>query len=199
MDARPDLSAREAARVVAQAQAWDRALARRAEGAIWMVWGIVVPAIFLSYAFASDVHLGGGYEPVLWAPWSAAGILATIAIQRVARPQAPAEPAPRKKATLVGVAVVALAFTTMGILLRPATAEVPLLVIGAVWAFAAAANAFRFTWEGRTMVAASGVGCLVVAGALGLLRPSDDVVGLVAAIATGVLTLGTGFARVLQG
>ena len=69
------------------------ALARRASGLTWMIWGIVAPAIFVSYAllgilvgFPSD---GDGYHalrvlfPVLWAPWAAIGLVATATLCRI--------------------------------------------------------------------------------------------------------------------
>lgn len=194
-----ELSAREAARVVGEAHAWDSTLKRRSEGAIWMVWGIVTPAMFVSYGYAAASHVPDWVFATLWAPWSAVGILTTIAISRVVRAHAPPEPPIRETRVLVGVAVVALAFTLMGAFLRPTNPTVPLMIDGAVWTFAAAMNAFRFTWEGRVMLATTGVGCLVVAGALMLLHPSDDAQGLAATITTGVLAVGTGFARVLKG
>jgi hypothetical protein len=199
MAAATELTARDAARVVGEAHAWDAALKRRSEGAIWMAWGIVIPAIFVSYGYAAASRAPDWVFATLWAPWTAAGILTTIAIQRVVRAHAPPEPPALQKRVLVGVAVVALAFTLMGAVLRPTNPTVPLMIDGAVWTFAAAMNAFRFTWEGRVMMAVTGVGCLVVAGALWLLHPSDDAQGLAATLATGVLALGTGFWRVLKG
>src|SRR2546428_12729957 len=67
-------------------------LARRASGLTWMIWGIVAPAIFVSYAllgilvgFPSD---GDGYHalralfPVLWAPCAPLGLVATATLWR---------------------------------------------------------------------------------------------------------------------
>jgi hypothetical protein len=195
----PELSAREAARVVGEAHAWDAALKRRSEGAIWMVWGIVTPAMFVSYGYAAASHVPDWVFAMLWAPWTALGVLTTIAISRVVRAHAPPAPRVRETRVLVGVALVTLAFTLLGALLRPTNATAPLMIDGAVWTFAAAVNAFRFTWEGRVMLAATGVGCLLVAGAMMLVHPGDDAQGLVATFTTGVLAIGTGFARVLKG
>jgi hypothetical protein len=194
-----ELSAREAARVVGEAHAWDSALKRRSEGIVWMVWGIVLSAMFVSYGYASASRVPPWVFATLWAPWSAAGILTTIAIQRVVRAHAPPAPPVRGARALVGIAVVALAFTLMGALLHPSNALEPLMIDGAIWTVAAALNSFRFTGEGRVMVAATGVGTLVVAAALWILHPSDDAQGLVATFTTGILALGSGAARVLKG
>src|SRR2546428_798747 len=68
------------------------ALARRASGLTWMIWGIVAPAIFISYALLG-ILVGfpgnnNGYHalwvlfPVLWAPWAAIGLVATATLWR---------------------------------------------------------------------------------------------------------------------
>jgi len=194
-----ELTPLEAARAVAQAERWDRTLARRTEGAIWMVWGIVVSAMFVSYGYAASSHVADWVFATLWAPWTAAGILTTIALQRIVRAHAPAPAPVRERRVLVGVAVVALAFTLMGAVLRPTNATTPLMIDGAVWTFAGAFNAFRFSWEGRLMLATSGVGCIVVGAGLWLLHPAEDAAGLVATFTIAILALGTGFARVLKG
>ena len=65
------------------------ALARRTAGMVWMVWGIVAPAIFMTYSFvfhATGVGLGSFWWllPFLWMPWAAMGIVATTTLWRSA-------------------------------------------------------------------------------------------------------------------
>ncbi len=75
----PQVAAAEIARI----ENLHGALARRTAGMVWMVWGIVAPAIFMTYSFAFHVlpgqSLAGLYGtfPLLWIPWAAMGILAT--------------------------------------------------------------------------------------------------------------------------
>ncbi len=62
------------------------ALARRTAGMVWMVWGIVAPAIFMTYSFVfhalPEQNFAGLYWvfPLLWIPWAAMGIVATTTL-----------------------------------------------------------------------------------------------------------------------
>ncbi len=66
------------------------ALARRTAGMVWMVWGIVAPAIFMTYSFVFHAFPGqdfAGYYwllPLLWIPWAAMGLVATTTLWRSA-------------------------------------------------------------------------------------------------------------------
>jgi hypothetical protein len=66
------------------------ALARRTAGMVWMVWGIVAPAIFMTYSFIFHAFPGQNFAgfwwilPLLWIPWAAMGILATTTLWRSA-------------------------------------------------------------------------------------------------------------------
>src|SRR5207244_3677164 len=86
------LTAHAAVAEIRRIEGLHGALARRASGLTWMIWGIVAPAIFVSYAllgilvgFPSD---GDGYHalrflfPALWAPWAAIGLVATATLWR---------------------------------------------------------------------------------------------------------------------
>ncbi len=59
------------------------ALARRTAGIVWMVWGIVAPAIFMTYSFVFHAFPGQDFAgfywllPLLWIPWAAMGLVAT--------------------------------------------------------------------------------------------------------------------------
>ncbi len=66
------------------------ALARRTAGMVWMVWGIVAPAIFMTYSFVFHAVPGGSFAgiwwilPLLWIPWAAMGLAATSTLWRSA-------------------------------------------------------------------------------------------------------------------
>jgi hypothetical protein len=96
------------------------ALARRATGLTWMIWGIVAPAIFVSYAllgllvgFPSD---GDGFHalrvlfPVLWAPWAAIGLAATATLWRSVGLVIPRRSAQGWEGVLTGIIIVGIIF-----------------------------------------------------------------------------------------
>src|SRR5207244_11074095 len=91
------------------------ALARRASGLTWMIWGIVAPAIFVSYAllgilvgFPSDgdgSHALRVLFPVLWAPWAAIGLVATATLWRSVGLVIPRRSAQRWEGLLTGAII----------------------------------------------------------------------------------------------
>lgn len=77
-----DLDAREAAETIDSLQSVDDALARRTAGVTWMIWGLVAPAIFVTYAAFGSALRGSSLsflQALLWAPWVLLGSLATWA------------------------------------------------------------------------------------------------------------------------
>lgn len=77
-----DLDAREAAQTIGRLQDVDDALVRRTAGVTWMIWGLVAPAIFVTYAAFGEPIRGSRIaflEGFLWAPWTLLGALATSA------------------------------------------------------------------------------------------------------------------------
>ena len=76
------LSPQQAAQALADLPAHEEHLTTRVGALTGMVWGIVSAAIFVSYGMATDVRptwlLG-----FLWLPWTAAGILVTVAAWNV--------------------------------------------------------------------------------------------------------------------
>ncbi len=62
------------------------ALARRTSGLTWMIWGVVAPAVFVTYALATLIGGQGALPfavyPFLWVPWAALGLLATASLWR---------------------------------------------------------------------------------------------------------------------
>lgn len=98
------------------------ALARRTAGLMWMIWGIVVPAIFASYALAFHALAGvSGLAfllfPFLWIPWTALGIIATLSLWRSVALVVPFDRTlPRSHVVVTGVLVVALIVVGMGVI-----------------------------------------------------------------------------------
>jgi len=91
------------------------ALARRASGLTWMIWGIVAPANFVSYALLAI--LVGTYHslallfPLLWIPWAAVGITATATLWRSVGLVIPRRSAQRWEGVLTGAIIVGIVFT----------------------------------------------------------------------------------------
>lgn len=72
---------------ISRIEALHGALARRTTGLTWMIWGIVAPAIFMTYSFAahaigeSGPYIAGLF-PLLWVPWALLGLATTGALWR---------------------------------------------------------------------------------------------------------------------
>lgn len=82
------LTALEAAQVMRDMDRIDERLQARVHGLTWMVWGLVAPAIFMTYAFAAtrvadlpiDAHVP--WFGLLWAPWAVLGLVFTALLWR---------------------------------------------------------------------------------------------------------------------
>ena len=95
------LTPQDAARTIAKARSWEAALEGRTAGLTWMIWGIVSPAIFVTYGFAATLATLAGAQPgwwmgLLWMPWVAMGIVATVALWKTAGLAAPQLDDPRE-------------------------------------------------------------------------------------------------------
>src|SRR5437899_20957 len=120
-----------------------------------MIWGIVAPAIFVSYAllgilvgFPSDgdgSHALRVLFPVLWAPWAAIGLVATATLWRSVGLVIPRRSAQRWEGLLTGAIIVGIIFAGFAAI---AVAKVPVA---------------EFAW----VLTAQGVGVVTV-GLLGL-------------------------------
>src|SRR5437899_1141675 len=97
-----------------------------------MIWGIVAPAIFVSYAllgilvgFPSDgdgSHALRVLFPVLWAPWAAIGLVATATLWRSVGLVIPRRSAQRWEGLLTGAIIVGIIFAGFAAI---AVAKVP--------------------------------------------------------------------------
>ncbi len=84
------LTPQAAVNEIARMESLHGALARRTAGMVWMVWGIVAPAIFMTYSFVFHAFPGQDFAglywilPLLWIPWAAMGLAATTTLWRSA-------------------------------------------------------------------------------------------------------------------
>lgn len=152
-----DLDAREAAQEIGRLQEQDDALARRTAGVTWMIWGLVAPAIFVTYAAFGTPLRGsslGFLEGFLWVPWVLLGCLATWAAWETA-----------------GTARPELAGGNWRLV-----AGVGLFLAGILVAQFAGSAAGVFPGPGEDLVVLAGLGgAALVAGVTGFLAPEREV------------------------
>jgi hypothetical protein len=140
---------------IGRIEALHGALARRTTALTWMIWGIVAPAIFISYALlgilTGFLFDGDGHHPlrilvpVLWAPWAGIGFIATATLWRSVGLVIPRRSAQIRESILTGVIIVGIIFAGFAAI---AVAKVPVV---------------SFAW----VLLAQGIG-LVTVGLLGL-------------------------------
>jgi hypothetical protein len=175
----------DAARTIAEASRYEGALAERTGGLTWMVWGLVSPAIFLTYALAEAAAMPpGAVWGLLWAPWVAGGVVATATLWRSAALAAPSlrtEPAARIWSRWLA----ATAAIVLAMMLAPRTgANEPLVIIGLFWVAMGGLNLIGAPPRARVVAVASGAMLLV--GALGLAL--SGIAGLESAIFAAALS-----------
>ena len=202
------LTPQAAAAEIARIEGLHGALARRTAGLVWMVWGIAVPAIFVSYALAFHALLGSGLggavllSPFLWVPWTVLGWLATRGLWHSAALVVPFD---RTRLTtnllVVGVLIVGLIVAGMGII---RTTGVPIAELAwALMAIGIAAAVLGLTGLAsndaaeRKMWLASGIGLLLVSllGSLAFgtdLGLARDGFAVIAPLASGIVFFGGG-------
>ena len=99
------------------------ALAQRTAGMVWMVWGIVAPAIFMTYSLIFHAFSGQAFAsiwwllPILWIPWAAMGIVATTTLWRSAALVLPRDRTrPGSHILVTGTVIVGLIVVGMGVI-----------------------------------------------------------------------------------
>lgn len=81
----PPLTATDAAQVLSNLDAYEENLTLRAEGLTWMIWGLAIPGLFLTYGTASEWANQAGLpwlNALFWLPWILAAGLATRSLWR---------------------------------------------------------------------------------------------------------------------
>lgn len=199
------LTPQEAARALAKAQSWEAALENRTAGVTWMIWGIVMPGLFLSYAFVGVLTEFEGIDPpgwfwgTLWMPWIAMGVVATVFLWKTAALAAPAFDDPKEGRRIMWAmfalgALLSAAFAV----LRPESGIVPLGGVGIMWFVAGALNLWRTSMESRVVTMTVGSLLLAVAVALAAFGAPVEVHGTVTIVASGVVPFGAGLWHVLR-
>jgi hypothetical protein len=193
------LSPLEAARVLAQARGYESDLRVRTSGITWMVWGLVTPAIFLSYAFASVVAPGAWWAGWLWAPWIGAGTLVTSALWRSAAIQFPALRTFTAAQFGLRFALVLLAYVVVFWLIPVRGPGEALIAVGLTWLSMGALGVMRVREKRRWVAIAAGSITAGVGLVLFLLRVPQDVAGTVSIVVSGAVPLAAGLWQTLRG
>ena len=212
-----ELTARGAVEAMRSLEGVTEALRRRTAGMTWMIWGFVVPAIFLSYNALGATGALDDPGPwlvallnVLWAPWVAIGVLATRALWRsAALPMAQDVRKARRDGVLQGALFVGAIFGLMAVvraldlgLVEPGSA-----LLGVALA-SLASGALNLNCDDRTDRLAwtyAGLFLLAVVLVTWLATPSEPewlpfaVFGTVAPLATAIAYVGAGIWLSLRG
>lgn len=198
------LTPQEAARVLSRAQSWEAALETRTAGLTWMIWGLVSPAIFVTYGFAATLVTLEGARPgwwmgLLWMPWVAMGIVATVFLWKTAALAAPRfdDPAEGRRILWTMLALGGALSLALAIL-KPDSGILPLGGLGLMWLLAGAVNAFRGTREHRVVTMVVGLTLLATALVLAATRAPVDVHGFVSILASAAAPFGAGLWLVLR-
>src|SRR5439155_26060426 len=119
------LSPMEAASAIGEVGSWSDQLRQRTTGLTWMFWGIVTPAIFVTYALAASTlaPTDAPWWGLLWLPWAALGLLFTALLWRSSR-VAMSRPALSAREFVVPAALFLLA--TVGSVVLVVSAKLPL-------------------------------------------------------------------------
>lgn len=179
------LSPEEAVEEIERVDRMHDALEQRTSGLTWMVWGIAIAAIFVSYSYVgviADAYdpAASSLDPFLWIPWVVLAVLTTRALWRSAGLVLPIEPGGLDlESLLVGVLFVGLSYggilavQELGVpLLEPAVVLVAVGVATGLVGILGLTTTSRF--ERRAAVVAGAL-LVVVALATTALVPSDGI------------------------
>ncbi|GEM_PF-7088158 len=200
----PTLSAQEAAAAIRSLQDADAMIRRRTAGLMWMIWGLVAPAIFASYGFASAADPQGLWWRLLWLPWAAAGVGATVALWRSAGlAMRTRERPPRAEvAWHVGLFVVLVVGSAVLVQALGAPVSVPAAVLAALGVASMLLGAFgllaRDAVERRASVAAGAL-LVAAAAACALSGTGAQLHFVVGALASGLAFYGAGVLLAMRG
>lgn len=79
------LSPLQAASALREVAGWSGPLRQRTVGLAWLVWSLVAPAIFVTYAWSEAAGADAWWVALAWAPWAALGLLVTTLLLRSSR------------------------------------------------------------------------------------------------------------------
>lgn len=189
----------EAARLLANASRYEDALAQRTEGLTAMVWGICTSALFLTYGFADVLDAPGWALSLLWLPWVGVASVFTYALWRSAALSLPRPQAGEPRGYWWRIVAATGAVTLVFALLRPDGPLLPLAVIGALWTLMPLVGLLHASPPGRVVWLASGLACLVAAGALALADAGIEVSGTASILVPGIVPVVLGLRQTLRG
>lgn len=182
----------QAAASLARIEFFHEGLRRRTEGTLWMVWGLVFAAIFVSFhSVAHDAGLDPGETPTPlraaflvfapWVGWIAAGAAISASIWRSAALQdesvSARSRALRTLLVMVSVMVSALGFVLLSWVaedkfgLRTGNFVNPLLVLGTLSLAIGVFDPLRLSAMGRNVARATGLVQIVAGLMAGVLLP----------------------------
>lgn len=195
------LSPTEAVRVLRDASRYEDNLVQRTEGLTAIIWGLVTPGIFATYALGAETN---GLTPLvastLWIPWVTAGMVATFALWRSAALSRPEIGRDSSVLNILVKFVVGLAlYSVVFFVVRPTSATAPMIIVGGMWLLMAFANPYRSSSRGRAVWGASGAALALAGAALLLLGADDAVSGIASLVVSGVVPLALGTWQTLQG
>lgn len=208
-----ELPVSEAVSEIEHLEGLHEAIAQRTIGLTWMVWGLAVAAIFVTYsyvgvlfdAYAAEVEVLFAF---LWAPWVALAAVITHQLWRSAGLVMPVDPrAERREGIVTGLVMLALIFGGLWIvhatgarLLEPATV---LLALGAATAGLGLAGINARSRLERRLSAIAGGGLILVALVTTALVPQGGIgyawLSLVAPVASVLAYFGVGGLLIARG
>lgn len=204
-----ELSAGEATRVLDELSGYEETVSAKMMGITWMIWGIAIPGIFLTYgtgAFWADQVGASWLLAVFWIPWVAAATLATRSLWRsLALAFSWAE---EDRSTLASLAYTALFFVLAGGLwVTGLVGEINMLMLATTGLFTMMLGLLEPVNGGRLEKPTLLVGGLLVILAValdltwaGTLSGADHAASsLVAALAVGSAYYGLGTFHLVRG
>lgn len=193
------MTAREAARALVDASRYEGALAERTAGITWMVWGIATPGVFMTYAFASVLGGSGWWMSVLWIPWILMAVVTTVSLWRSAALAAPALASDATPWFWLRFLGFSGAIWLVFILLEPRGPEVPLIIVGAMWAGMGIVNLWQGSTMGRIVAVAAGAPLVVAGVLLAALDAPIEISGTIAFVLSAAAPFLAGLYQTLRG
>lgn len=195
-----DMTPLEAARVLSAARDYESDLRTRTNGLTWMIWGLVTPGLFLTYAFAAVAGVPPGWWwSVLWVPWVGAGILTSSALWRSAALTMPSLRTLGWRAFAVRFVLITAAYTALFFVAPIRGPEGGLLVVGLTWVAMSFLGYMRASRHGMLVALVAGGATAAVGLALLALKLPIEVGGTIAFFAAGAIPLSAGFYQTMRG
>jgi hypothetical protein len=170
-----------------------------------MLWGLVAPAVFLTYGFAFAHAPGARWLGLLWMPWALAGIVFTATMWRSAalRLDAHARPPRKELAWHVLLFLLAVPGSVALALAMRAPVQPPAVVLGGLGAASMIVGAWGLLSRDRaerSIRVVTGAG-LVVAAALEVALAGGDfaTLAIVGALASFLAFFGSGLLLAMRG